>query len=87
MLYDNVVCNELVACACVCIPLVCMYIYNKINKKNKYSSVRDFLKHTDRVVHIVVDKTTIQPRTRIRMVCIELVNGKEVPRYMHEHNL
>lgn len=86
MLYDNVVCNELVACACVCIPLVCMYIYKKYVQYKKYSSWNKWRKKS-KVVDIVVDKITIQPRTRIRMVCIELVNGKEVPRYVHEHNL
>lgn len=86
MLYDNVVCNELVACACVCIPVICMYIYNKYVHYNKYSAWNKYRKK-DKTVHIVVDKPTIQPRTRIRLACIQLVDGQSKPVYIHEHNL
>lgn len=83
MLYDNVVCNELVACACVCIPVICMYIYNKYVHYNKYSAWNKYRKK-DKTVHIVVDKPTIQPRTRLHLACID-DKGKKY--YMHEHNL
>lgn len=84
MLYDNVVCNELVRTCIICVPVLCMYIYSNIKRVNKYSHVHDFLKFTDRTVHIVVDKTTILPRTRIHLVCIDSDSKKH---YVHAHNL
>jgi hypothetical protein len=87
MLYDNVVSNDVCAFVIILICILINYIYINCIKKNKYSDVRAFLRSTNRVVHIVHTNPPVQPRTRIRLACIQLVNDKEVPVYIHEHNL